>query len=354
MDHADWDEKVRRRAKEESETRVRVGFFGQPGAGKSSLINAVAGQKLAKVGVSTDTTVRSEQYEWNNLLLIDLPGYGTAKFPAETYFEQFDILDLDVVLCITSGKFTDADTKFFRRLAEHGCRCIYVRAICDKIWEDDRTQAELRDEIRADFAAQIGHLYPLLFTSCRTKEGLDDLQKAIRAGLSRAKRDRYVRAAKAYSRDFLEEKRAACRRYATFAVGTAALGSMVPLPGVGVAADAIALGMIVKNVLGDYSIDIVQLAELVALGDLAPALVPGVRELIQLATREGLLWLLSSVAGNLALAEAAKWVPLVGSAVAGSVSFVLMQQLAFHVIDQCHELALAFLDERVDAEAAMA
>lgn len=59
-------------------------------------------------------------------------------------------------------------------------------------------------------------------------------------------------------------------------------------------------------------------------------------------------------AGNLAVAEAAKWLPVVGSVVAGSLSFVLMQQLAFYVIDKCHELALALLDKRVDAEAAMA
>ncbi len=299
-------------------------------------------------------TVNKNSYEWNGLSLIDLPGYGTAKFPSETYFEQFDVLELDITLCITAGKFTATDTAFFRKLAEHGRRCIYVRTKCDTIWQRGKTPGELRDEVKHDLARQVGQSHPILFTSCLTPEGLDDLQKAIHASLPEIKQDRFARAAKAYSREFLEQKRAACRRFSTYVAAGASLGNMVPLPGSGIMADVAALGTIVTKIITDYGLNVSQLADLATAGTLAPAVVPVAKELLQLVTKEGLLWFLGRFAGNLALAEAAKWVPFVGSAVAGGASFVLMQQLAFYVIDRCHELALALLDTRVDGEAAMA
>jgi predicted GTPase len=38
------------------QARVRVALFGQPGAGKSSLINRLIGRPMAAPGVHTDTT----------------------------------------------------------------------------------------------------------------------------------------------------------------------------------------------------------------------------------------------------------------------------------------------------------
>lgn len=276
-----------------------MGFFGQPGVGKSSLINALTGKDLAEVGEGTDTTVREAPYEWNGLLLVDLPGYGTARFPSETYFDHFKVLTLDVTVCITSGKFTDLDTEFFRV----------------------------------------------------TLEGLDDLQSVIVANLPGLKRDRYVRAAKAYSHTFLERKWDACRTFATYAVGAAALGNMLPVPGAGVAADIAALSTIVTKVVADYGIDPSELTALARAADIAPALALVVRDIVAFAGPEGSLWLLKQFAGRVAIAEASKWVPLVGPVLAGSISFILVQQFAFHVIDRCHDYALATLDTQIDAEA---
>jgi hypothetical protein len=53
-------EAIRKKAEETEKTHVYIALFGQPGAGKSSLINAIVGQPLAKVGVENDVTRR----EW--------------------------------------------------------------------------------------------------------------------------------------------------------------------------------------------------------------------------------------------------------------------------------------------------
>lgn len=65
----------------EKEQKVRICLFGQPGAGKSSLINELIGEKKAKVGTGTDTTKEAQVIESGSVVYVDLPGYDTARFP---------------------------------------------------------------------------------------------------------------------------------------------------------------------------------------------------------------------------------------------------------------------------------
>ena len=112
--------------RKEDGARVRIALFGQPGAGKSSLINALTGQPLAKVGVHTDTTTECAEYEWGQLILADLPGYGTERFPKESYFETFKILSFDLFLCVTANKLPRRMANCSGRYARQGstaCSC---------------------------------------------------------------------------------------------------------------------------------------------------------------------------------------------------------------------------------------
>lgn len=96
-------EQILRKLEEELSTKVSIALFGQPGAGKSSLINKILGKKVAEVGVETDKTIEEASYEANGLKFVDLPGYGTKNFPKDTYFQRFNIQQFDLFLCVTSG-----------------------------------------------------------------------------------------------------------------------------------------------------------------------------------------------------------------------------------------------------------
>src|ERR1700742_3599187 len=85
MSMAESAQRIRERMEADDAIRVSVALFGQPGCGKSSLINRLTGQKLAAEGVRNDVTTERQEYEWNGLLLVDLPGYDTARFPAGDY-----------------------------------------------------------------------------------------------------------------------------------------------------------------------------------------------------------------------------------------------------------------------------
>ncbi len=84
--------KWKKKLEKELNIPVSIALFGQPGSGKSSLINKIAGRKLAEVGIETDKTTDAARYEINKLYFIDLPGYGTSNFPKESFFKKFKIM----------------------------------------------------------------------------------------------------------------------------------------------------------------------------------------------------------------------------------------------------------------------
>ena len=52
-------ERMKREIWAMNQARVRVALFGQPGCGKSSIINRLVGRPLAAPGVHTDTTIEA-------------------------------------------------------------------------------------------------------------------------------------------------------------------------------------------------------------------------------------------------------------------------------------------------------
>ena len=64
---------------------IEVAFAGRSNAGKSSVINAITGKKsLARISKTPGRTRLLNFFEYRDgIRLVDLPGYGFAKVPAE-------------------------------------------------------------------------------------------------------------------------------------------------------------------------------------------------------------------------------------------------------------------------------
>lgn len=329
----------------ERQKKISICLFGQPGAGKSSLINALTGQKLAQVGEMTDTTRKAQVIETGDVVYVDLPGYDTARFPARAYFSAFDPLQYDLFLCVFSGKLSEADTDFFNRLARLGRICLFVRNKTDGLPRKGPEGEAARAAVRRDVEHQVGPQAEVFFTSCRTdwapaeERGIPALQQAIAAHLTPARQDRYIRHIKAYTEaELLAKRRAAdkmVRRYTALAAGN----GLNPVLGM----DAVIDARILKNM---YQ----AIRDAFGLGEwdlppegTAPSLV---RRMAGGVTGErlskGLALLLRKKSGK----RAARFIPLAGAAAAAGLNAGSMYYVGKQYVRTCYE----FADRRLKAE----
>lgn len=335
-------EKIRRQVEEEEKEKVKIALFGQPGAGKSSLINAIIGVDLAKTGQKTDMTTAAEIYEYQDLLFVDLPGYGTSNFPPNEWFTKFKPEDYDLFLCAFSGKFHEADTAFFNELRKSNRVCIFTRTKADEIWDSGLTTEQSKEVIVKDVHKQVNADVTVYFTSRKTMEGIPEIKEAIYASVGPAKRDRFIRSVQALTSKHLDMKRSACERMVTKYAGMAAANALNPIPGVDVSVDLGILLKLFSKIRDCYGLDESRLEAL------APALLPMANKVLKQATQEGVLLLLKRFATQGTIKEFGKYIPLVGQVIAASLGFSLTKKAGNCYLDDCHELAEKILSDNLE------
>jgi small GTP-binding protein len=335
-------ERLRSELQKLDDIRVRVALFGQPGAGKSSIINALIGREVAETGAHTDTTTEAKRYHHDGVDYTDLPGFGTTRFPADTYWERFQLSEHDLLVCVKDGKFSlDDDKLFFDELWKRGKVCVFVHNKVDTLWSSSKTLDEVKQEIASDFERRIApNRAPLVFTSCRTREGLDELERAIWDHLPEAKRERWERAVAAYSEEWLERKRKVIEREVYICAALSAANGFNPIPGADIAVDLSTLAGLLVRMRSHYGLSDVRLERYL---QIAPAAKLVVDKLLQYATREGLLRLLRRYASQQLQRQFAKYIPLVGQTVAALVGYGVTLQVGFEFLDTCHRLARQIL-----------
>jgi GTP-binding protein EngB required for normal cell division/uncharacterized protein (DUF697 family) len=337
-------EELREKLKREQEKKLKVALFGQPGAGKSSLINKLVGGNAVTVGVSTDKTIEAEVVEWEDLLLVDLPGYGTTKFPENKYFDRFKIDSFDIYLCVFSGKFHGADTRFFKELRSNGKVCLFVRNYHDTIWEDGKEINELEQDIRLDVEKQVETKEDVIFTSCRTNYGIRHLSESIYANINTANKAKWAKSAKAYSVEFLEEKKKSCETYVYTASGAAAINSINPIPGMDIGIDVSILLGLFASIRNAYGLTDEKLKSKEAL---IPALAPMINNIIKYGSKEGVIYLLKTFAGREILKSTSKYIPFVGQALAASIGYGITRSAGISYLDDCHKAAKSILEHEL-------
>jgi GTP-binding protein len=173
-----------------------VAFLGRSNAGKSSLLNALAGRRaLARTSttpgktrlvhffeITRDVTARSAR----RVLLVDLPGYGWAQVSkaeraawqtlVESYLDDREALRLAILLHDLRRDPTEDETLLLAWLAERGVAALVAVTKCDK--EKPMRRAA---RLRALAAAYAG--VELVATSAKTKDGVAELWRAIDARL---------------------------------------------------------------------------------------------------------------------------------------------------------------------------
>jgi len=127
-----------------------VAFLGRSNVGKSSLINALTGQK--RLAFTSSTPGRTQAINFYRIdgafYFVDLPGYGYARVPpaqllewkklVEQYLEKRDTLKVSCLILDTRRGWMEKDLDLKRWLEYHGRPYLVIATKIDKLKQSDQ------------------------------------------------------------------------------------------------------------------------------------------------------------------------------------------------------------------------
>lgn len=169
---------------------INVAVIGKPNAGKSSLINQIAGEERSIVSDiagttrdAIDTRVERDGIKYN---FIDTAGLR-RKSRVEDKIEKYSVLRAkmaveraDVCVIMIDGKegFTEQDSKVAGLAVEQGKACIIAVNKWDAVDKDGKTMDSTRKSLMNDFSFM--PYAPIIFISAKTGQRIDRLFELIK------------------------------------------------------------------------------------------------------------------------------------------------------------------------------
>ncbi len=161
---------------------TELAFLGRSNAGKSSLLNRLAGVSIAHVSGNPGKTQRIHFYTMPQWYLVDLPGYGYAKVPLTLKEEFGQAVDNYLTtrqpliggILIQDARRDPQDEEY--SLAQWAqSRNLFFLVVASKMDRLNKTEQRERHE-------RLEALYhqPVFGISSRTGEGIDQVRNAIR------------------------------------------------------------------------------------------------------------------------------------------------------------------------------
>ena len=176
-------------AEDESET-VKVAVIGKPNAGKSSLINKIAGEERVIVsniaGTTRDATDTYIDNKFGSFMFIDTAGLR-RKSKVEDQIEKYSVIraqmaveraDVCVIMIDAVEGFTEQDSKVAGIAHELGKACIIAVNKWDLVEKDGQTMDKYRKKLMNDFSFM--SYAPIIFISAKTGQRLDRLFELIK------------------------------------------------------------------------------------------------------------------------------------------------------------------------------
>lgn len=166
----------------------KVAFWGRSNVGKSSLLNTLVGQKIAKVSKTPGRTQLINLFETQSpkLMICDLPGYGYAKLShqklddithsLEDFFKNSDKLSLLCLLIDARHGLTQTDKNILSLIASLECPVSIVLTKADK--NSNNVNKKIIQSVQFDLA-EFMLTPPIFCVSSTKKDGIDSLYQSI-------------------------------------------------------------------------------------------------------------------------------------------------------------------------------
>lgn len=175
---------------EEPTDIIRVAVIGKPNAGKSSLINRIAGEERSIVSDMAGTTRDAIDTEIHNsfgdFVFIDTAGLR-RKSRVDDAIEKYSVLraqmaieraDVCVIMIDGAEGFTEQDSKVAGLAHEQGKACIIAVNKWDAVEKDTHTMDTMRKKLMNDFSFM--PYAPFIFLSAKTGQRVDRLFELIK------------------------------------------------------------------------------------------------------------------------------------------------------------------------------
>lgn len=175
---------------EYEENVIKVAVIGKPNAGKSSLINRIAGEERVIVsdiaGTTRDAIDTFIERDGGQYVFIDTAGIRRKSKITENV-ERYSILraymaidraDVCVIMIDANEGYTEQDSKVAGYAHDQGKACVIAINKWDSIEKDDKTMNEFRKKLEVDFSFM--SYAPFVFISALTGQRIDKLFEQIR------------------------------------------------------------------------------------------------------------------------------------------------------------------------------
>ena len=175
---------------EEERDTIKVAVIGKPNAGKSSLINCIAGEERSIVsniaGTTRDAIDTHIHNKYGDFIFIDTAGLR-RKSKVDDAIEKYSVLraqmaveraDVCVIMIDATEGFTEQDSKVAGIAHEKGKACIIAVNKWDAVEKDDKTMDKMRKSLMEDFSFM--PYAPFLFISAKTGQRVDRLFELIK------------------------------------------------------------------------------------------------------------------------------------------------------------------------------
>ena len=174
----------------EDSDAVKVAVIGRPNAGKSSLINYIAGENRLIVsdiaGTTRDSVDMRVDNDYGSFIFTDTAGLR-RKSRVDDKIGKYSIVrtkaavercDVCVIMIDATVGFTEQDSKVAGIAHEAGKGCIICVNKWDAVEKDDKTMQEMRAKLEKDFSFM--SYAPILFISAKTGQRLDRMFELIK------------------------------------------------------------------------------------------------------------------------------------------------------------------------------
>lgn len=161
-----------------------IAFAGRSNVGKSSLLNCLAGRKMAKISGTPGKTRAINFFLINRkYYFVDLPGYGYARVAKDMRKNWQKLIEdyftgrknLRAAILIIDGRrepVPDTDIQMLEYLSALEIPCVPVLTKVDKLNRSERVRVE------KSFSGRFPELDPIFFSAV-TREGLSELRGRI-------------------------------------------------------------------------------------------------------------------------------------------------------------------------------